>query len=565
MENQWVLKPLPELETIQLLMTNVNLPKSLAVILAQRDIGSFDSAKTYFRPQLEHLHNPFLMKDMENAVNRVILAIKNNEKILVYGDYDVDGTTSVAMMYDFLGQVYSNISYYIPNRYSEGYGISFVGIDFAKENGFSLVIALDCGIKANEKINYANEKGVDFIICDHHLPGEQTPNACAILDPKQKDCNYPFKELSGCGVGFKLMQALAPLLNIDEQKLFSYLDLVAVSIAADIVPIIDENRVLAHYGIIKLQESPRPGLRELLGKQVENIDISDIVFSVAPKINATGRLEHASQSVELLISTDESNISEIAVRINNLNAIRKEKDENVTTEAIEIIQKNKEEERFSTVVFSPNWHKGVLGIVASRLIETYYRPTLVLTEGNDGEISGSARSVKDFDIYEIIDSCSDLLTRYGGHRFAAGLSMSKENFEPFKYRFEELVKEKIKPNQRIPSIEIDVEIGFDEITNKFLKILKQMKPFGPQNMTPLFLSRNLMGGNIKEMGKDGGHLRLEVMDANKIKFNATAFGMGKYSEDFKYSHFDMVYSIRENHWRGISSLQLYVHDVRFKD
>jgi len=566
MNNQWVLKPAPENQVVKLLMDEVRLPLPLATILAQREINSFDSARNFFRPDLENLHDPYLMKDMDKAVERILSAVRKEENILVYGDYDVDGTTAVALMYDFLKSIYPNVSYYIPDRYSEGYGISFQGIDFAEDNNISLIIALDCGIKAVDKIEYANSKNIDFIICDHHLPGEILPNAIAVLDPKREDCVYPFKELSGCGVGFKLAQALAGKSGIEKEKIYEYLDLLAVSIAADIVPIVEENRTLAFFGLQKLQNSPRPGLASLLGEnQKEKINISNIVFSIAPKINATGRLEHASQSVELLISKDEDKIREFTSQINSLNIQRKEKDGNVTDEAICQIRANGEEERFTTVVFDPSWHKGVLGIVASRLIETYYRPTLVLTEGNDGEITGSARSVKDFDIYEIIDSCSDLLMKYGGHRFAAGLTLSKENYDAFKEKFENLVREKIRPAQRKPSIEIDAEIKFSEITKPFLNILRQMEPFGPENMTPIFLTKNLIGGEIKEMGKNKEHIRLTLMDSFQNKFSAVAFGMGEFSRDFQYRKFDVVYSVEENYWKGTTYLQLNIRDVRFKD
>lgn len=566
MNNQWVLKPAPKNQVVKLLMDEVRLPLPLATILAQREINSFDSARNFFRPDLENLHDPYLMKDMDKAVERILSAVRKEENILVYGDYDVDGTTAVALMYDFLKSIYPNVSYYIPDRYSEGYGISFQGIDFAEDNNISLIIALDCGIKAVDKIEYANSKNIDFIICDHHLPSEILPNAIAVLDPKRADCVYPFKELSGCGVGFKLAQALAGKSGIEKEKIYEYLDLLAVSIAADIVPIVEENRTLAFFGLQKLQNSPRPGLASLLGEnQKEKINISNIVFSIAPKINATGRLEHASQSVELLISKDEDKIREFTSQINSLNIQRKEKDGNVTDEAICQIRANGEEERFTTVVFDPSWHKGVLGIVASRLIETYYRPTLVLTEGNDGEITGSARSVKDFDIYEIIDSCSDLLMKYGGHRFAAGLTLSKENYDAFKEKFENLVREKIRPAQRKPSIEIDAEIKFSEITKPFLNILRQMEPFGPENMTPIFLTKNLIGGEIKEMGKNKEHIRLTLMDSFQNKFSAVAFGMGEFSRDFQYRKFDVVYSVEENYWKGTTYLQLNIRDVRFKD
>jgi len=567
MKNQWVIKPEPAAQIIECLMEEVKLPLPIAKILAQRGIDSFDSAKTYFRPELSQLHDPFLMKDADKAVERISRAIENQENILVYGDYDVDGTTAVAMMYDFLVSIYPKVSYYIPDRYTEGYGISFQGIDFAEDNGFSLIIALDCGIKAIDKVLYANKKNIDFIICDHHLPGENLPEAVAVLDPKRSDCPYPFKELSGCGVGFKLIQALLQKWGAEPEKAFEYLDLAVVSIAADIVPISGENRTLAYYGLKKLQTSPRPGLESLMGEnQKEKLTISNIVFSIAPKINATGRLKHASQSVELLISADKEKISTFASQINNLNNERKETDGTVTSEAISMIRKNGEENRFSTVVFDPNWHKGVLGIVASRLIDTFYRPTLVLTQGNEGEITGSARSVKDFDIYEIIDACSDLLTKYGGHRFAAGLTMPMENFDAFKEKFEELVKEKIRPIQRKPSIEIDTEIQFSDITTYFIKVLNQMEPYGPENMTPIFLTRNLIGGEVKEMGKNKEHLRLSLWDeTSAVKMSAVAFGMGEFSQDFQYRRFDAVYSIDENHWKGNTYLQLNLRDVRFKE
>lgn len=567
MKNLWVLKPKPTDSSVNLLVKEVTLPYTLATILAQREIDSFEKARNFFRPNLESLYDPYLMKDMDKALERILKAIDANENILVYGDYDVDGTTAVAMMYDFLKSVYPNVSYYIPDRYSEGYGISKQGIDYADDNGFSLIIALDCGIRAVDKVNYAREKNIDFIICDHHLAGEVLPDAVAILDPKRKDCNYPFKELSGCGVGFKLIQALAKKLNIEKEIVFEYLDLAVVSIAADIVPIIGENRTLAHFGLERLRNSPRIGLASLVTEeQRKRADISSIVFSIAPKINATGRLEHASQSVELLISQNPEKIKQFASDISTLNDARKEKDLNVTVEAIQQIKDNKEEENFSTVVYNPSWHKGVLGIVASRLTDTYYRPTLVLTESNEEEITGSARSVKDFDLYEIVDGCSDLLTKYGGHKFAAGLSLKKENFSLLKSRFEELVREKIKPSQRKPSIEIDAEIKFSEIDERFCRLLKQFAPFGPENMTPLFLTKDLIGGKIKEIGKENEHLRLSLYDGSSgIEMPAVAFGMGNLKHDFGYRRFDAIYSIEENHWKGVTYLQLNIRDVRFRD
>lgn len=545
-------------------MEEVKLPMPIAVILAQRGIDTFEKAKDFFRPDLKKLHDPFLMKDMEKAVSRVLAAFENKENILVYGDYDVDGTTSVAMMYDFLKSNYPNVSYYIPDRYKEGYGVSTQGIDFASENNFSLIIALDCGIKAVDKVAYARSKNIDFIICDHHLPGDSLPDAVAVLDPKRSDSDYPFKGLSGCGVGYKFIQALTKRIGLDEATPENYLDLLVVSIAADIVPIVEENRIMAYYGLKKLINSPSPGLKSLIDKETaENLNITDIVFSIAPKINASGRLEHASQSVELLISQNPEEITLFTSIINGINDQRKETDGNVTQEAIELIKENKEEDRYSTVVYSPDWHKGVLGIVASRLIERYYRPTLVLSGGENDEISGSARSVKGFDIYEIIDNCSDLLLRYGGHRYAAGLTMPKENLPIFKEKFESLVKAKIRPIQRKPSLEIDTEIQFSQITPKFLRILEQMNPFGPENMTPVFLTKDLIGGNIWEMGKDGKHLRLTLMDSQHIKFPAVAFNFGKSSQDFQYRKFDAVYAIKENFWKGRKYLQFEIKDIRF--
>lgn len=567
MKNLWVLKPKPIESSVDMLIKEVTLPLPLAMILAQRKIDSFEKARDFFRPDLKNLYNPYLMKDMDKAVERIIKAINANENIMVYGDYDVDGTTAVALMYDFLKSIYPNVSYYIPDRYSEGYGISFQGIDFAEDNNFSLIIALDCGIKAIDKIDYANKKNIDFIICDHHLPSEKLPEAAAILDPKRNECDYPFKELSGCGVGFKLIQALAEELNLDKEIVYEYLDLVAVSIAADIVPIVDENRTLAYFGLEKLRNFPRIGLASLINdEQRKHLDITNIVFSIAPKINATGRLEHASQSVELLISKDADNIQKFASQIATINETRKEKDGNVTIEALQQIKDNNEEKQFATVVYDPLWHKGVLGIVASRLTETYYRPTLVLTDSGEDEITGSARSVKDFDLYEIIDACSELLSKYGGHKFAAGLTLKRENYDSFKKKFEELVKEKIKPSQQTPCIEIDTEIQFSEINDRFRRLLKQFAPFGPENMTPLFLTQNLIGGKFKKMGKEGEHLRLSLYDEiSKTEMPGVAFGMGHLKHDLEYRKFDAVYSIDENYWRGNTYLQLNIRDVRFKD
>lgn len=567
MKNKWEFKPVPQDSTVNLLMEQIHLPKPLAVILAQRGVDDFSSAKTFFRPQLSMLHDPYLMKDMDRAVERIFQAIDKKENILVYGDYDVDGTTSVAMVYDFLKSFYPHVAYYVPDRYTEGYGISRQGVDFASDNDVSLVIALDCGIKALEQIRYAHSKTIDFIVCDHHLPGEELPAAVAVLDPKRRDCAYPYKDLSGCGVGFKLLQALADRLEWEEGKVYEYLDLVVVSIAADIVPMTGENRILSYYGLQKLKDSPRPGLESLLNvNQRTHPNISNIVFSIAPKINASGRLEHASKSIELLLETDAEKVKQFTSEIDEINSERKLTDGSITEKAIRLIREKKEEDRYSTVIYDSTWHKGVLGIVASRLTDTFYRPTLVLTDGKDGDITGSARSVSDFDIYAVIDRCADLLTRYGGHPFAAGLSMPKENLEEFKERFERLVKDRIRPIQRSPTLEIDTELNFSEITPSFLRILKQIRPFGPGNMTPLFYTSNLIGGELDKMGRDKKHLRLSLADpAVRKKFSAVAFGMGELLTDFKYRKFDVVYSIDENHWKGNCYLQLNIRDVRFKE
>lgn len=566
MSVRWLIKSEPEQEVVKILEKEVRLPNVLAKVLAQRGVKSFDQAKEFFRPRLQMLHNPFLMKDMDKAVERILFAIENQEKIMVYGDYDVDGTTSVALMYSFLQKKYKNIIYYIPDRYLEGYGVSKQGVDFAKENGVSLIIALDCGIKAIENIAYAKENHIDFIVCDHHLPGDELPDAIAVLDPKRRDCKYPYEGLSGCGVGFKLIQALSKELEVSEGDLFAYLDLVCVSIAADIVPITGENRILAHHGIKILNENPRLGLKMLIPNEQENqVNISKIVFSIAPKINAAGRIKHATDAVKLLISENELTARGYVSEINSLNSRRKDIDAEITEEAIQQIIDKEEQDKPATVVYNPKWHKGVIGIVASRLTDEFYRPTVVFTKGEDNFLVASVRSVREYDVYEALNQCSDLLERYGGHMYAAGLTMQEVNFPNFKRRFEQVVENTITKTQKIPTIEIDSEIKFSEVDDRFVRILKQFEPFGPENMTPQFLTKNVLSaGDERTMGKDNNHLKLNVYSPGSRRvFTAVGFGFGELLKRIKKEPFDMVYIIQENFWQGKSHLQLNVKDIRF--
>ncbi|RLD56948.1 MAG: single-stranded-DNA-specific exonuclease RecJ, partial [Bacteroidetes bacterium] len=530
---------------------------------------NYEDAKQFFRPDLSQLHNPFLMKDMEMAVGRLEIAIKNNEKILVYGDYDVDGTTAVATVYSFFKKIHSNIDYYIPDRYTEGYGISYKGIDYAVDNNVSLIIALDCGIKAVEKVDYANEKNVDFIICDHHTPGDMLPEAVAVLDPKRSDCEYPFKELSGCGVGFKLIQAFAERNKISDEKVFSLLDMVAVSIASDIVSITGENRVLAHYGLKKLNSNPQIGLKSIIkiaGLEKKEILISDIVFKIGPRINAAGRIDTGAKSVELLIADDMKKANNISNDINDDNNTRKDFDKTITQNALKIIEESEElRNRKTTVLYSPKWHKGVIGIVASRLIETYYRPTIVLTQSNE-LITGSARSVQGFDLYKAIEACKDLLVSFGGHKFAAGLSLKPENLKAFQEKFEQVVAQQIEPNQLIPKINVDAKIKFDDITPKLYRILKQFRPFGPGNMSPVFASEEVYdNGNGKKVGKNNEHLKLSLLekDNNKKIIQGIAFRQADCYNIIKDKKmFSICYTIEENNFNGNTTLQLKVKDIR---
>ncbi len=569
MNKRWIIKPEADEQKIDDLAKSLSVSKIIANLLFQRGITSFEDAKHFFRPELSQLYNPFLMKDMEMAVGRLEIAIKNNEKILVYGDYDVDGTTAVATVYSFLKKIHNNIDYYIPDRYKEGYGISYKGIDYAAENNFSLVVALDCGIKAVEKIDYANDKNVDFIICDHHTPGDMLPEAVAVLDPKRNDCDYPFKELSGCGVGFKLIQAFAKRNKIPDEEVFSYLDAVAVSIASDIVQIVDENRVLAYYGLKKLNNNPQIGLKSLIkiaGLEKKEIFITDIVFKIGPRINAAGRIDTGAKAVELLIADDVRSANEISENINDDNNTRKDLDSTITNQALQMIEDSEELiNKKTTVLFNPKWHKGVVGIVASRLIETYYRPTIVLTQSN-GLITGSARSVQGFNLYNAIDACKDLLENFGGHKFAAGLSLKPENLKLFQEKFEQVVSQQIEPEQLIPKINIDSKINFGDINTKLYRILKQFEPFGPGNMSPVFATENVFdNGNGRIVGKEKDHLRLSLLEKeNKNKLiQAIAFRQANCYDLIKEKKtFNVCYTIEENNYNGNTTLQLKVKDIK---
>ena len=573
MEYKWMIREQADLEMAESLGKEINVNLTLANMLVNRGVDSFQKAKDYFRPDLDKLHDPFLMKDMDKAVERLSEAIRKEEKILIYGDYDVDGTTSVALAYGYFKEFYPYVEFYIPDRYKEGYGISERGVRYAAENNFQLIVSLDCGIKAIEKVALAKELGVDFIICDHHTPGEVLPPAVAVLDPKRQDCSYPYKELSGCGVGFKLIQAFSIFQGKDPAKVMVYLDLLAISIAADIVPITGENRVLTFYGLERINNNPRPGIKALiLRSKIENeIEISDIVFKIGPRINASGRLEHAKASVELLISKELEDALARAEIVDTVNAARKNFDENITKEALTMIQSMEEVKQMkTTVLFKEDWHKGVIGIVASRCIEKYYRPTIILTESNS-KATGSARSVFDFDIYEAIAECSDLLEQFGGHKYAAGLTMSVANVPAFQSRFEEVVSSRITEIHMKPVLEIDDEILLDQINYKFYNILKQMAPFGPGNPEPIFCVNQVYAENVRIL-KDK-HLRFNVVqDGQETKPVCIAFGMADkniYPDEIIYKmlnrkmRFDLAFEIRENTFRNNSSLQLYVKDIKF--
>jgi len=538
----------------------LNVSEIVAHLLVLRGITTFEEAKSFFRPEISHLHDPFLMKNMQKAVDKIQAVIANGEKVLVYGDYDVDGTTSVAMMYSFLKKKVKGIEYYIPCRYDEGYGISLKGIDYAKENDFSLIIALDCGIRAVNQVDYANEKGVDFIICDHHNPAEKVPEAVAILNPKQTGCNYPYKQLSGCGVGFKLIQAFSQQNNIDFSEIMEYLDLLTVSIGADIVPMTGENRVFCFYGLQQINKTPRVGLKALMeiANKTKDVTITDVVFGVAPRINAAGRIEHAKKAVEILVETDYAKAKLFADKIEENNTKRKGLDKSITKEALEMIDVKKK----STVVHSENWHKGVVGIVASRLIENYYKPTIVLAE-KDGILTGSARSVHDFDLYSAIAKCEHLCEKFGGHKYAAGLSIKKENLPQFIDAFEKAVSESITEDQLTTKINIDKVIDIDAVDDKLYRIIKQFAPFGPKNLSPIFVSKGVIdNGYGKQIGEDKTHLRINAK-RDKGAIAGIGFGMGDYFEIIKDNQtFDVCYSIDENVWNGKKSLQLRIRDIK---
>lgn len=568
MKKYWKIKEKGSRSDIEKIVYDLNISQVLANLLVQRNITTLDQAKEFFRPELENLHDPYLMKDMNIAIDRLEKAIINEEHILIYGDYDVDGTTSVALTYSFLRNLYQNIDYYIPDRYSEGYGISTNGIDYAAKNKVTLIIALDCGIKAIEKIDYAKSKGIDFIICDHHTPGDKLPNAKAILDPKRADCPYPFKELSGCGVGFKMLQAFSMRRNLPFDGLINYIDLVAVSIASDIVLLTGENRILTYYGLKKLEENPCIGLKAI--KCVAGIDdrpvtVEDIVFRIGPRINAAGRMESGKQAVDLLISGNPEEAFVLCDKIDAHNQNRRNIDKSITEEAIKEIKKLSKQFEYSNVLYNPAWHKGVVGIVASRLIETFYKPTIVLTESN-GFATGSARSVDGFDLYEAVNECSDLLESFGGHMYAAGLTLKKENIQKFRERFEKIVRERITPEQLVPQIDIDAELDFDDITPKFYRILKQFEPFGPGNMNPVFFAENVAdNGQGRRVGASGDHLKLNlIQEENPFDdIPAIAFGHGdKFSQITGGNTFDIAYTITENHFRGETKLQLNIKDIK---
>lgn len=563
---RWNLKSKPEKEKVQALQNALQVDEIIATLLVQRGIETYEQAKTFFRPTLQDLHNPYLMKDMDKAVSRIENAIANNENILVFGDYDVDGTTAVSLVSSYLRSFYPNVATYIPDRYNEGYGISYLGIDYAEDNAISLIIALDCGIKSIDHVNYAKAKNIDFIICDHHRPGDILPDAIAVLDPKREDCSYPYDELCGCGVGFKLIQALAENSNQTMEDLLPYLDLVATAIAADIVPITGENRVLAKFGLEVINSNPRPGIKALVQSVKKKVlTITDVVFIVAPRINAAGRVKHGNEAVALLTEYNLEQAEQFASEIEQHNSDRKELDKQITKEALLQIEENKEQNRFSTVVYQENWHKGVIGIVASRLVEKYYRPTIVFTKSGD-KLAASARSVKDFDVYNALEACAEHLEQFGGHMYAAGMTLKEENYEKFKTAFENEVKKTIPPDLLIPEISVDLEMNFSDFDEKFMRILKQFEPFGPENMTPVFLSKNIIdSGYAKTLGNDAEHLKAFVKQNNSPNFNAIGFGLGAKIDVVKNRNpFEAVYVLEENEWNGTVSLQLQLRDVRAK-
>ena len=573
-QKRWTFNPKSETSTAEL-EEKLGLNKELVELLHQREVTTFEEAQTFFRPQMSHIHDPLLMKDMDKAVDRVFEAFEKEEKILVYGDYDVDGTTAVSLMHTFLIKHYKNVEFYIPDRYTEGYGVSYQGIDYAADNDFKLIIALDCGIKAIEKVAHATKRGVDFIICDHHRPGDELPKAVAVLDPKREDCNYPYKELCGCGVGFKLIQALNQELGFEFDDLEEYFDLLVVSIGSDIVPVTGENRVLAYFGLMKINHSPRKGIAEILKlSSVKNeLTITDVVFIVGPRINAAGRMKSGMNAVKLLTSGDDETAKNLGEFIEGENKQRKTFDKSITEEALKMINENEEFlTAKSTVLYNEGWHKGVIGIVASRVIETHYKPTIILTESN-GKASGSARSVQGFDVYNAIDECSDLLEQFGGHMYAAGMTMPIENIDKFRKKFDEVVSKTITDEQLIPEIRIDTEITLDQLIPekgetfpKFYRIIKQFAPFGPMNMHPVFVATNIQAKYAKVVGET--HLKMSVYQESNPKqlFDTIGFGFGEYFDKINNnSYFDVAFVIEENTWNGNTKLQLNIRDIKLKN
>ena len=561
---RWTLKPVPNENSVQNLATALGIDETIARLLVQRGIESFAQAKAFFRPQLKDLHDPYLMKDMDIAVQRIQTALSTNERIMVYGDYDVDGTTSVALMATYLETKTEAIATYIPDRFTEGYGVSYAGIDYAADNDFSLIIALDCGVKALKKVVYAKEKGIDFIICDHHRPGDALPQAVAVLDPKRSDCSYPFKELCGCGVGFKLIQALGQQFSESIDDLTPYLDLVATAIGADIVPVVGENRILAYYGLEVLNSKPRVGFQALIHHiKKETLTLTDVVFVIAPRINAAGRMKHGNYAVSLLKEADATKAQAASEAIETFNTTRRTLEREITKAALLQIDQNQEQDKATTVVYSPEWNKGVIGIVASRLIETHYRPTLVFTKSGDF-LTASARSVRGFDVYTALQNCSPYIEQFGGHKYAAGLSLKPDNYAAFKAAFEVEVASSLPPQLKTPEIHIDFELDLSAITPKFYRILRQFAPFGPQNMAPIFSTSAVHdSGYGKCVGQDDKHLKISVYKNNTIPLNSIGFGLGsKLALVQNKTPFDIAYAIEQNEWNGQVSLQLKLKDIK---
>ena len=571
-ECKWIIRESADSATVERLAAEVGIDRVLAELLVQRGVRTFEEARSFFRPSLDNLHDPFLMKDMDAAVERLRRAITSGEKILVYGDYDVDGTTAVALVYSFIRRFTSAVDFYIPDRYDEGYGVSFKGIDWASDNGFGLLITLDCGIKAKDKVDYAAGKGVDVIICDHHLPEDELPKAVAVLDPKREDCHYPFDDLSGCGVGFKLVQAYSQRYGIPFESLIPLLDLLVVSIASDLVTMVGENRILAHFGLKQLNESPCQGLLAMISLsnlEPGHITVDDIVFKIGPRINAAGRMESGRLAVELLTSADASRAMAIGEKINESNNERKNIDREITQEALEMVQSgNCLCNANATIVYNPKWNKGVVGIVASRLVEAYYRPTVVLTKSN-GFVTGSARSIAGFDLYEAIESCADLLENFGGHMYAAGLTLREENLQEFSARMDAFIAGHITPEMLTPVVEVDSKLDFAQITPKFFRILKQFQPFGPGNNNPIFVTENVYdAGTGRKVGAGGVHMKLDLIQESQPyhQIPSIAFNMADCFDYIREGNpFDVCYAIVENYYRGNSSIQLRIRDLRERD